>query len=49
MDGVALSVPVQEDESLSLQVLGASNLPLQKLDFDSDQDPSLTSVYEMET
>ena len=26
--GVALSVPVQEDESLSLQVLGASSLAL---------------------
>ena len=35
--GVALSVPVQEDESPSLQVLGASSLALQLSDLDSNQ------------
>ena len=34
---VALSVPVQEDESPSLQVLGASSLALWLRDLDSDQ------------
>ena len=35
--GVALPVPMQEDESPSLQVLGASSLALRMLDLDSDQ------------
>ena len=35
--GVAPSVPVQEDESLSLQVLGAFSFALQMLDLESDQ------------
>ena len=34
---MALSVPVREDESLSLQVLGASSLVLWMSDLDSDQ------------
>ena len=36
--GVVLSVPVQDDESLSLQVLGAASLALQMLGLDSDQE-----------
>ena len=35
--GVALPVPVQEDESPSLQVLGASSLALWMGHLDSDQ------------
>ena len=35
--GVALLVPVREDESPSLQVLGASSLALWMRDLDSDQ------------
>ena len=35
--GVALPVPVREDESPSLQVLGASSLALWMRDLDSDQ------------
>ena len=35
--GVALQVPVHEDKSLSLQVLGASSLALWMRDLDSDQ------------
>ena len=35
--GVALPVPVWEDECPSLQVLGASSLALWMRDFDSDQ------------
>ena len=34
---MALPVTVQENESLSLQVLGASSLALWMLDLDSDQ------------
>ena len=34
---MALSVPVQDDESLSLQVIGTSSLALRMLDLDSDQ------------
>ena len=40
---MVLPVPVREDESLSLQVVGASTLALQMLDLDSDQG------FEMET
>ena len=35
--GCGASVPVREDEILSLQVLGASSLALWMRDFDSDQ------------
>ena len=35
--GVVLSVPVQKDESPSLQVLGVSSLALRMCDLDSDQ------------
>ena len=35
--GVALPVPVRQDESPSLQVLGASSLALWMRDLDSDQ------------
>ena len=34
---VALSVPVQVDESPSLQVVGASSLVIRMCDLDSDQ------------
>ena len=34
---MALQVPVREDESLSLQVIGASSLALWMRDLDSDQ------------
>ena len=36
--GVALLIPVQDDESPSLQVLGTSSLALQMSDLDSDQE-----------
>ena len=36
--GVVLSVPVQDDESPSLQVLRASNLALQMCDLDYDDE-----------
>ena len=35
--GVVLPVPVREDESPSLQILGASSLALWMRDLDSDQ------------
>ena len=35
--GVALPIPVREDESPSLQVFGASSLALRMCDLDSDQ------------
>ena len=38
---MVLSVPVQEDESPSLQVLDVSSLALRMLDLDSDQGSEL--------
>jgi len=39
--GVALSVPVKEDESPTLQVLGASGLAVQMRDLESDKGPDM--------
>ena len=40
-----LSVPVQEDESPSLQVLGASSLALRMWDLDSDQGSEMETYF----
>ena len=43
--GVALSVPVQEDESPNLQVLDASSLALWMGDLDSDQESEMETKF----
>ena len=40
---MALSIPMQEDEILSLQVLGPSSLALLVWDLDSDQGSEMES------
>ena len=42
---MALPVPVQEDESLSLQGLGASSLALRICDLDSDQGSEMETYF----
>ena len=42
---MALLVPVQEDESLSLQVIGASSLALRMRDLDSDQGSEMATSF----